>query len=835
MRDRRIELEDQGKTIMRVAIVGGGFAGIAAAWSLSQQKDSEGKSYEVHVYEKSWRLGGKAASTRDEDGSIRTNSLQVWLGFFENAFRMMRQCYAEVETYGWGPGRPEPLVYGRMEDAFFPEPNVGAGVGQTSKPPRDWAVWSAYLPPAKGLPGESLDEDSNPFTLASYLLRSFELLKTLMLSVIRTPNQDPPGVPRPDDRSTSDQILNFDYNVDGTTSLQLMIERTATLLRAGSLTGAAAWLQAVTILEVWLQDFNLGIVGADSALTLMDAVATQTRKLLRDFVGIDPDIRTKTEIIDMVLTIAVGLFRDRVMLDDNGLDSINQFDFREWLQRHGATKESLDSRFLTAVYDLSFAYADGDKTRPTLAAGVALRVLVRAFFTYRGSMFWRLRSGMGEAVFAPLYKVLKSTDRKVLKSPNREVLKSRNPEMNDEKPLPVRFHFLHELTGVHFDALNGKRYISSLEFKIPGPSATVDRLSRRALDDLGFWPDSPVRFDGATGPRKRTLELGTHFDQVIISIGRDDFSEACLPDDRDPKLKAEWTRTCDNVKTIATKSAQARLDRNLESLGWYLGSGIVTALGLSFDTWVDMTPSLATESLVAGRPPDVGSLAYFCAPLAKSDLKLTELLEEADKGLDAFRDHVLGQWNALPATNRRARASPQTQGFTDNAIASVTPLTRWTALKNEIRPALVVYAQTLLPPSSAGQAVAREKAKSLMVSCAANQEVQGSLNELLNGNIHKIWPDFAKQNQSSKPAMVKAQGLANFEGSNRFALSEPGLILHRISPLDCSVVNLSVAGDWTACGLDVGCAEAAVMSGLLASHAISKKPDLQEIIGYDHP
>src|SRR5271167_4520419 len=105
---------------MRVAIVGGGFAGIAAAWSLSQQENCE-----VHVYEKTWRLGGKATSTRADDGTIRTHSLQLWLGFYENAFRMMRECYAEVEEYGWGPGptSAEALAYGRMEDAFFPEPN----------------------------------------------------------------------------------------------------------------------------------------------------------------------------------------------------------------------------------------------------------------------------------------------------------------------------------------------------------------------------------------------------------------------------------------------------------------------------------------------------------------------------------------------------------------------------------------------------------------------------------------------------------------------------------------------------------------------------------------
>jgi predicted NAD/FAD-dependent oxidoreductase len=47
--------------------------------------------------------------------------------------------------------------------------------------------------------------------------------------------------------------------------------------------------------------------------------------------------------------------------------------------------------------------------------------------------------------------------------------------------------------------------------------------------------------------------------------------------------------------------------------------------------------------------------------------------------------------------------------------------------------------------------------------------------------------------------------------------------------------NLTIAGDWTASGLCSGCVESAVMSGMLASHAISKLPVLEDIVGYDHP
>ena len=67
---------------------------------------------------------------------------------------------------------------------------------------------------------------------------------------------------------------------------------------------------------------------ADSALELLEAIAAQTRKQLRDLVAVDQKLRWKTEIIDIVMAIAVGLFRDRVLFQKNGLDAINHVDYR---------------------------------------------------------------------------------------------------------------------------------------------------------------------------------------------------------------------------------------------------------------------------------------------------------------------------------------------------------------------------------------------------------------------------------------------------------------------------------------------------------------------------
>jgi uncharacterized protein with NAD-binding domain and iron-sulfur cluster len=76
---------------------------------------------------------------------------------------------------------------------------------------------------------------------------------------------------------------------------------------------------------------------------------------------------------------------------------------------------------------------------------------------------------------------------------------------------------------------------------------------------------------------------------------------------------------------------------------------------------------------------------------------------------------------------------------------------------------------------------------------------------------------------------------ANVNPSDRYTLSLPGTTKYRLSPLDPTYDNLTICGDWTDSGFNSGCVEAAVMSGRLAAHALSTRPALQEIVGYDHP
>ncbi|MDQ3781363.1 MAG: FAD-dependent oxidoreductase, partial [Actinomycetota bacterium] len=61
---------------------------------------------------------------------------------------------------------------------------------------------------------------------------------------------------------------------------------------------------------------------------------------------------------------------------------------------------------------------------------------------------------------------------------------------------------------------------------------------------------------------------------------------------------------------------------------------------------------------------------------------------------------------------------------------------------------------------------------------------------------------------------------ANIDPSDRYVQSLPGTDRHRIRPDDSGYDNLLLAGDWTDCGLNAGCIEAATRSGVLAAAAI---------------
>lgn len=143
---------------IQVAVLGGGCGAMAAAYELSATAELRAK-YVVTVYQQGWRLGGKGASGRNAayGNRIEEHGLHMWMGFYQNAFAMIRQVYAEWQK---APDNP----FQDWTDAFTPEPRVSLGQHQPEgESGPDWAMWNIPLPPMPGVPG-----DGGHLTLAGF-------------------------------------------------------------------------------------------------------------------------------------------------------------------------------------------------------------------------------------------------------------------------------------------------------------------------------------------------------------------------------------------------------------------------------------------------------------------------------------------------------------------------------------------------------------------------------------------------------------------------------------------------------------------------------------------
>jgi uncharacterized protein with NAD-binding domain and iron-sulfur cluster len=724
---------------IKVAILGGGCSSIAAAFELSRP-EHRGK-YQITVYQIGWRLGGKGASGRGPADRIEEHGLHIWMGSYENAFRMVRECYAELNR------DPERYRIADWRDAFSPAPFLAV----TQQDSRDsWLSFMSYFPPADGLPGDPLT-DTNPFTITSYLVRTAGLVRTLLLTIQSRRTGDSSG----DEAGTDRRGWTGESS---NRPAEEVIKGLTRLLKFGLLATVAGLVEAAGLLEMAFRSFPLY---PDNLIAkLVETAATSSRRQLELIVGDDPELNWCWVVIDLALSSILGVLRFGLITDPRGFDAINDYDVREWLRLNGASERSLNSALLRGAYDLAFAYEDGDYSRPRHAAGVGLRGTLRMLFSARGSLFWKMRAGMGDIVFAPLYEVLK----------NRGVSfeffhRLRNLKLADPaKQLPGEGPYVEALEfDVQARVKRGAEYQPLVEIRgLPCWPSKPDfsqlvggkRLEREKWDFESNWKSNKVA--------ARTLRVGVDFDVVVFGLGLGAVPCTCKEIlDRDQR----WRDMVAQVKTVATQAFQIWMREDMQALGWDYPPVCLAGFAQPFDTWADMGHLIGQETW----PTEPRAIAYFVSVLSESAAKE----RYGSEGYTAAR--------RLDVRTNAIR-------FLNSDIGQLWP--KAIGSKGDFRWELLMdpYQKHTSPPAKAD--------KSLFDT--------------------QYW-------------------IANVDPSERYILSLPGTIRYRISPLDNTYDNLTITGDWTSCGFDVGCVEAAVMSGKLAAHAISSFPRMEDIIAYDHP
>lgn len=538
----------------KVAILGGGMAGLSAAWRLSEPGWRD-RFDSITVYQRGWRLGGKGASSRGENDRIEEHGLHVWLGSYENAFTLLRECYAELDRAATDPSCP----IRTWNEAIVPADNPGLAEQWGS----DWLTWLGTHPRNELLPGEPGGEGQE-ITAVEFVQRAVQL------------------------------VVAFTDSLRGAAPAGLELTSSAEQPPSSAPPAVSA--------------VQRGILAALLAVAEPQARTGPPGKLLEHAVdavrmAIDyedrPDHRRSWLLISLVVAAVRGVIADNLITHPNGFRAINDEEFGDWVLRHGGHPDVLDSAFVRGLYDLVFGYERGDPQQPAVAAGVMVFLIGFVLFEYKGAIFWKMTAGMGEVVMVPLYQALRKRGVKF------EFFHRVDSLHVDDRGVTVEAITLGRQVlladGVdHYDPLVDVGGLAVF------PSAPIsDQIQARpGLQDLESH--FAVRDDIET----TVLQRGKDFDHVVlaVSLGMIPVVAAELIADR-----PEWREMVAKVKTVATQAFQLWLRPDEHALGWSNPGATITAYGRPFETWASMPQTLWAENWLGPDRP--GSVAYFCGSL----------------------------------------------------------------------------------------------------------------------------------------------------------------------------------------------------------------------------
>jgi len=538
-------------------------AALTAAFELTDGPGRDGR-YDITVYQLGWRLGGKGASGRNPQmhDRIEEHGLHVWGGFYENAFTLMQHCYKEL-------GRPAGSPLATWRDAFKPHNFVVLEEYVNGA----WKRWSQDLVNTDSVPGDG--------TMLNSPWDYIRMLVEWMLSAI---NESPHAVAA--------------ANASRSRFLPDWVERR--LLVVGQHLEHTFLNLAHHLILMIGPDPNTHPAGSHrTILWLIREFMDWFYRLIAPEIGKNDVTRRLWILLNFSAAAVTGVLEDGLLVQ--GVDSIDHLDFAEWLRKHGATDLTLDSAIMHGYYDYFFAYEDGDPDKPRLAAGAALMHLFRLTLTYKTSIFWEMQAGMGDAVFAPLYLVLKKRG--------------------------VKFKFFHRVEGLELSAdkksIGRIRLGQQVDLNVPEYDPLVD------VKGLPCWPSNPCYEQIVQGPELQqrgidlespwscwqnvkpiTLSLGQDFDKVVLGITLAALRPIC------PEVIAAspaWKNMFDNLKTVPTVGVQVWLGPDANGLGWNDPPPVLTSYAHPMDSAADFTHLLGRENWPAGAMPQ--TLWYFCGAM----------------------------------------------------------------------------------------------------------------------------------------------------------------------------------------------------------------------------
>ncbi len=541
----------------RVAILGGGMAGLSAAWRLSEPGWRD-RFDSITVYQRGWRLGGKAASSRGRNGRIEEHGLHIWLGSYQNAFGLLRQCYTELDRATTDPTAPITT----WDQALIPGDNLGLADYFGN----DWLMWLGTFTRNEGLPGEP-GRTGREMTVVEFTRRAVRLVRDFA-ETQRGATVTGPAL------SASAEPPTTARWIDAVTDAAL-----AALL---ALADPQAPRRTVTDL-------------IDDALeAVRDALDYQRR----------PDHKRSWLLLSLMTAVIRGILADNLVTDPRGFRAINDEDFNAWILRHGAHPDVVDFSLVRGMYDLVFGYEDADPARPSFGAGLGVFLTGLVLFGYQGAIFWKMTAGMGDVVIAPMYEALRrrGVEFEFFHRLDRLHLDDRGLAI-DAITMGRQVRLADGVT--RYEPLTRVRGLPVFpDAPVTGQLAAPDQIP------CGGWHSLETYWSDHVDAETWVLRRGVDFDHVVlaVSVGMLPVVAAELIEDR-----PEWREMTSGIRTVATQAFQLWLRPDEQSLGWNEPGATVSAYVRPFETWASMPQTLWAEDWPDHDRPR--SVAYFCGTL----------------------------------------------------------------------------------------------------------------------------------------------------------------------------------------------------------------------------
>ncbi|AQT81426.1 amine oxidase [Mycolicibacterium litorale] len=530
-------------------------AGLSAAWRLSEPGWTD-RFESITVYQRGWRLGGKGASSRGEHDRIEEHGLHIWLGSYENAFALLRECYAELDRDTTDPAAPVRT----WDQALIPAEELG----MADRFGDDWLLWSGNFSRTRGLPGEP-GATGRELTVVDFLARTLQLL------------------------------LDFAESLGAATGKDLTLSASP---QPESSAASSDWLAAVrraTMATLAALIAPRGAVAGDAGF-LSEALEAVREAL--DYQH-NPAHRRMWLLMSLLVATARGMIADNLITDPAGFRAINDEEYGAWILRHGGHPDVLDFPLIRGMYDMVFGYPDGDFNRPSFAAGVAVLLTGIALFQYKGAFFWKMTAGMGDVVIAPIYQVLR-----------RRGVRFEFFHRVDALHLDAHRQAVEAITMGRqvrlADGLSDYQPLTRAGGLAVFPKAPlVEQLD--VATDLG---DLESHFGQRNDAQTRVLRRGVDFDHVVLaaSLAMVELITGELSADR-----PEWREMTTHVRTVATQSFQLWLRPTEAALGWHRPGVTTSGYVAPFDTWASMPQTLWAEQWPPSDEPR--TVAYFCGAL----------------------------------------------------------------------------------------------------------------------------------------------------------------------------------------------------------------------------